>query len=46
MHSEKELDWLELDTKEVEVSSNKQLHLTLENDTSVDLFATKDFGLK
>ena len=41
-----ELDWLELDTKEVEVLSNKRLYLTLENHASVELFATKDFGFK
>ena len=41
-----ELDQLVLDTKEIEVSSNKRLHLTLENHVSVELFATKDFGFK
>ena len=41
-----ELDWLVLDTKEIEVLSNKRLHLTLENHISVELFATKDFGFK
>ena len=41
-----ELDQLVLDTKEIEVSSNKRLYLTLENHASVELFATKDFGFK
>ena len=41
-----ELDWLELDTKEVKVLSNKRLCPTLENDSSVDSFTTKDFSLK
>ena len=40
-----ELDWLELDTKEVE-ASNKRHCPTLENDISIDSFTTKDFGFK
>ena len=39
----KELDWLEMD--EVETISNKCLYSTLENDTLVDTFTTKDFRL-
>ena len=39
----KELDWLEID--KVETISNKCLRPTLENDTSVDTFAIKDFRL-
>ena len=38
-----ELDWLEID--KVETISNKFLRPTLENDTSVDTFTMKDFGL-
>ena len=38
-----ELDWLEIE--EVEAISNKCLYPTLENDASVNTFATREFGL-
>ena len=40
-----ELDWIGIDVVEDEVSSNKHLHSTSKNNTSVDLFVTKDFSL-
>ena len=42
---EEEFNWIEMDEVENKVSSNKCSYPTLENDTSVDSFATKDFSL-
>ena len=43
---EEELNQLKIEGMDNEITSNKYLYPTLENDTSVELFTMKEFGLK
>ena len=43
---EEELNQLEIEGIDYKIKSNKYHHLTLENDTLVESFAMKEFGLK